>query len=125
MLDLDPVPPDQRIWRNWDFITYWCSDQFTIATWQFGAVLVAQGFTFREIIPITFSGFLLTGIAIALAGHIATNYHIGFPLSTRMSWGMRGGVFPVFVRAFMALMWLAILNIVRFPRLLDPVTVLI
>ncbi|OQU98355.1 hypothetical protein CLAIMM_04152 [Cladophialophora immunda] len=28
-----------------------------------------------------------------------------------MSWGMRGGYFPVAIRAFMALMWLAILNI--------------
>jgi NCS1 family nucleobase:cation symporter-1 len=110
--DLDPVPPEQRTWRNWDFITYWCSDQFTIATWSFGAILVGQGFTFREIIPITFCGFLLTGIVVALCGHIATNYHIGFPLSTRMSWGMRGGAFPVLIRAFMALMWLAILNLV-------------
>ncbi|KAI1625311.1 permease for cytosine/purines, uracil, thiamine, allantoin-domain-containing protein [Exophiala viscosa] len=39
------VPPEQRKWRAWDFMTYWASDQFTIPTWEFGSSMVAQGFT--------------------------------------------------------------------------------
>ncbi|KAI1608890.1 permease for cytosine/purines, uracil, thiamine, allantoin-domain-containing protein [Exophiala viscosa] len=109
--DLDPVPPEQRKWRAWDFMTYWASDQFTIATWEFGSSMVAQGFTLREIVPLTFCGMFLTGVVCGLSGHVATTYRIGFPLSARLSWGMRFGWFPVLLRSFIALMWLGILNV--------------
>ncbi|KAL2443997.1 Allantoin permease [Exophiala dermatitidis] len=109
--DLDPVPPEQRTWRAWDFMTYWASDQFTFATWGFGSTMVAQGFTLREIVPLTFFGMVLTGTVCALSGYVGSDYRIGFPVSSRLSWGVRMSWFPVLVRAFMALMWLGILNI--------------
>ncbi|KAK7230133.1 hypothetical protein V2G26_002303 [Clonostachys chloroleuca] len=109
--DLDPIPPEQRTWRAWDYMSYWASDQFAIATWEFAASMVAQGFTLREIVPLTFVGMFITGLVCVMSGHIAAKYRIGFPMSTRMSWGMRFGWFPVLVRSFTAMMWLGILNL--------------
>ena len=33
------------------------------------------------------------------------NHHIGFTVSSRFSWGMRGSYFPVVLRVFVACMW--------------------
>lgn len=32
-------------------------------------------------------------------------HHIGFTVSSRFSWGMRGSYFPVVLRVFVACMW--------------------
>ena len=33
------------------------------------------------------------------------NHHIGFTVSSRFSWGMRGSYFPVVLRVFVACIW--------------------
>ena len=35
----------------------------------------------------------------------AAVYHFGFPVASRVSWGMRGGFFPVFVRTLVGTIW--------------------
>lgn len=92
----------------------WGSNQFTLATWSLGSTLASFGFTLREIVPIAAGGQAICAIALTIAGWVGAEYHIGYPIVSRLSWGMRLAWFPVLVRGFMALMWLAILNLVRF-----------
>lgn len=35
----------------------------------------------------------------------AAVYHFGFPVASRVSWGMYGGLFPVFVRTLVGTVW--------------------
>jgi cytosine/uracil/thiamine/allantoin permease len=43
------------------------------------------GFTAREVIPLTFAGFLICGFVVSLTGKIAATYHVPFPVIVRSS----------------------------------------
>jgi len=43
------------------------------------------GFTAREVIPLTFAGFLICGFVVSLTGKIAATYHVPFPVIARSS----------------------------------------
>jgi len=86
------------------------------------------GFTAREVIPLTFAGFLICGFVVSLTGKIAATYHVPFPVIARSSLyvdsfysyachlifsqfffsGMWGCVPMIFLRSTVALMWTAI-----------------
>ena len=50
-------------------------------------------------------GYTLAGAFVTLAGRIGAVYHIGFPVASRASFGIWGGLWPVFNRAVMACVW--------------------
>lgn len=50
-------------------------------------------------------GGVLTGLLAVACGWMGENHHIGFTVSSRFSWGMRGSYFPVVLRVFVACMW--------------------
>lgn len=50
-------------------------------------------------------GGVLTGLLAVACGWMGENHHIGFTVSSRFSWGMRGSYFPVVLRVFVACIW--------------------
>ncbi|GAA5926573.1 hypothetical protein JCM3775_001054 [Rhodotorula graminis] len=106
--DLDPVPREKRTWGMLSIISYWTSDQFSPASWSLGASLIAMGMTAREAIPITFVGFTLCGIIIAVNGKIGSLMHVSFPVLARASLGPWGSFPAIIVRCILSLLWLAI-----------------
>ncbi|PWN50112.1 hypothetical protein IE53DRAFT_110835 [Violaceomyces palustris] len=108
--DLRPIPKGKRTWKSRDWISMWVSDQYAPATWELGSSLAGLGLPARVAIPLSFFGFLIIGVVMWLAGNIGATYHIPFPVINRSAWGIRGSYFPVFARAFLALMWLTILT---------------
>ncbi|GAA5994946.1 uncharacterized protein JCM10292_004445 [Rhodotorula paludigena] len=106
--DLDPVPREKRTWGLLSTVSYWCSDQFSPSSWSLGASLIAMGLTAREAIPITFFGFFLCGIIIAINAQIGASTHCSFPVLIRASMGMWGSYPAILVRCILSLLWLAI-----------------
>lgn len=52
-----------------------------------------------------FLGHLLGAIGIVLHSRSAAQYHFGFPVESRVPWGLRGAYFPVFVRTLVGTIW--------------------
>lgn len=50
-------------------------------------------------------GGILAGLLAVACGWMGEIHHIGFTVSSRFSWGMRGSYFPVVLRVFVACMW--------------------
>ena len=50
-------------------------------------------------------GNLIVGALCVLSGHPGAKWHIGFPVIQRASWGVRGYVFVVVQRVFLACIW--------------------
>lgn len=50
-------------------------------------------------------GGVLTGVLAVFCGWMGERHYIGFTVSSRFSWGMRGSYFPVVLRVFVACMW--------------------
>ncbi|KAF2403108.1 NCS1 allantoate transporter [Trichodelitschia bisporula] len=106
--DLDPVPRHKRKWTAISLISYWQSDAWNTATWQFASSIIAIGLTWRESIGIVAISFFTISIVIALNGAMGVLYHAPFPVLARASWGFWGSYVAIISRAILAIFWFAI-----------------
>ncbi|KAH7320652.1 uracil permease [Stachybotrys elegans] len=106
--DLDPVPVEDRKWGLVSLISYWISDAFNAATWQFAAGIIAVGLTWRESLGIVAASFFIVSIVIAFNGAIGVLYHVPFPIIARASWGFWGSYIAIISRGILAIFWFAI-----------------
>ncbi|KAF2731365.1 hypothetical protein EJ04DRAFT_554776 [Polyplosphaeria fusca] len=109
--DLDPVPPEERTWGGIDYWAYWCSDMLAPPLAATVSSVMALGFTARETIPIVFFGFAICSVVITLTGKMGATYNVPFPVIVRSMFGMYGSFPAICIRAFVALMWTAILTV--------------
>ncbi|KAF2453304.1 permease for cytosine/purines, uracil, thiamine, allantoin-domain-containing protein [Lineolata rhizophorae] len=109
--DLDPLPQEKRTWRGLDYWAYWCSDMLAPPLASTVSSVMALGFTARETIPIVFFGFAICSVVITLTGKMGATYAIPFPVIVRSVFGMYGSLPAICIRAFVALMWTAILTV--------------
>lgn len=114
-----------HLWHS-DVITgYWTVGGSNISAWAVGSTLLAFGLSPQQAIGVVVShqhqhpaftitsslhedqiiGGVLTGLLAVACGWMGEKHHIGFTVSSRFSWGMRGSYFPVVLRNFMACMW--------------------
>ncbi|KAJ0424267.1 permease for cytosine/purines, uracil, thiamine, allantoin-domain-containing protein [Aspergillus carlsbadensis] len=110
-LDLDPVPRAGRLWGPLSFVSYWISDAFNSATWQFASSIIAVGLSWRESIGIVALSFFIISFVIAANGAVGAIYHIPFPVIARASWGFWGSYIAIVSRSILAIFWFAIQNV--------------
>ncbi|KAH3912550.1 hypothetical protein HBI56_153810 [Parastagonospora nodorum] len=108
--DLDPVPRHARKWGVTSFISYWVSDAFNAATWQFASSIIAIGLSWRESLGIVALAFFMISFIIALNGAIGVIHHVPFPVLARASWGFWGSYIAIISRAILAIFWFAVQN---------------
>ncbi|KAF2791929.1 hypothetical protein K505DRAFT_308590, partial [Melanomma pulvis-pyrius CBS 109.77] len=109
--DLDPIPPEERTWGAIDYWAYWCSDMLAPPLAATVSSVMSLGFTARETIPIVFFGFAICSVVITLTGKMGATYNVPFPVIIRSIFGMYGSFPAICIRAFVALMWTAILTV--------------
>ncbi|KAI5799062.1 permease for cytosine/purines, uracil, thiamine, allantoin-domain-containing protein [Geopyxis carbonaria] len=108
-LDLDPVVPALQTWGGLDYWAYWCSDMLAPPLAATVSTVMSLGFTARETVPIVFFGFAICSVVVTLTGKMGARYHVAYPVIVRSSFGMVGSYGAIVIRAFVALMWTAIL----------------
>ncbi|KAL3957547.1 hypothetical protein ACCO45_008125 [Purpureocillium lilacinum] len=104
--DLIPIPPDRRTYGIWSYVGYWTVSGSNISAWSTGSTLLAFGLSPQQAIGVVILGGVLTGCLAVACGWMGANHHIGFTVSSRFSWGMRGSYF--LLRVFVACMWFGI-----------------
>lgn len=40
---MDPVPPKERTWNSWNYVSYWISDAANPGAWQLASSMLAVG----------------------------------------------------------------------------------
>ncbi|KAL1859665.1 hypothetical protein VTK73DRAFT_7515 [Phialemonium thermophilum] len=103
--DLIPIPPERRTYDVWSYFGYWTVSGSCISAWSTGSTLLAFGLSPQQAIGVVIIGGFITGLLAVACGWIGEVHHIGFTVSSRFSWGMRGSYFPVVIRIFVACMW--------------------
>lgn len=105
-VDLEPTPPAQRNWSSWYFFAFQFSIAFSPTTYNIGSSLFAIGLTWQTIIIASFVGTGLCCIVIFLNSRGATLYHIGFPVYVRISAGIFGSLWFIFIRMIVAIFYM-------------------
>ncbi|KAK0665682.1 putative uracil permease [Cercophora samala] len=103
--DLKPVEPARRQWGPWNFVGFWIADSFNINTWMISGSMIVGGLSWWQSWICVWLGYAISGFFICLTGRIGAQYHIGFPVVARSSFGIWGSLWPVFNRAIMACIW--------------------
>ncbi|KAL2016324.1 hypothetical protein VTK56DRAFT_3865 [Thermocarpiscus australiensis] len=103
--DLKPVEPERRQWGPWNFAGFWVADSFNVNTWMIAASMIVGGLSWWQSWLCIWVGYTIAGFFICLTGRIGATYHIGFPVTSRASFGVWGSLWPVFNRAAMACVW--------------------
>ncbi|KAL7908463.1 permease for cytosine/purines, uracil, thiamine, allantoin domain-containing protein [Trichoderma velutinum] len=106
--DLIPIPPDRRTFHMWSYLGYWTVSGSNLSAWSLGSTLLAFGLSPAEAIGVLILGGFLTGCLAVVAGWPGAKHNIGFTVSSRFSWGMRGSYFPVIIRCFTGCIWFGI-----------------
>lgn len=65
---MDPVPPEKRTWRTWDFIAYWISDATNAAVWQLASSMLAVGLSWRQALPAIAVGNTIIAVRLRFNG---------------------------------------------------------
>lgn len=96
--DMDPCPPKARTWTTFNYITYWISDAFNVATWDLASSMLAVGLSWRQALPAIAVGHLLIALVITANGYIGARLHVPFPVLNRSSFGFYFSYFSVVSR---------------------------
>lgn len=105
-IDLEPTPPDKRNWSPWYFFAFQFSIAFSPTTYNIGSSLFAIGLTWYTITIASFVGTGLCCVVIFFNSRGATLYHVGFPVYVRISTGIYGSLWFVFIRMIVAIFYM-------------------
>lgn len=103
--DLAPSTPVRQTWTVWSFFAYWWSESWNVSTWSVGASFITLGATVRDAILVVFFANLLSAVIIVLNGRAAARYHVGYPVLSRVSFGIYGEYFVVVLRSILGIIW--------------------
>lgn len=106
--DMEPCPSEARTWSTYNYIAYWVSDAFNVATWEVASSMLAVGLSWRQSLLAIAIGNLLIGFAVTANGYIGARHHIPFPVLNRSSFGFFFSYFSVVSRCILALFWFAV-----------------
>lgn len=88
--DLIPIPADRRTYGIWSYFGYWTVSGSCISAWSTGSTLLSFGLSPQQAIGTVAIGGILTGFLAVACGWLGEVHHIGFTVSSRSAWGMRG-----------------------------------
>ncbi|KAL3463473.1 permease for cytosine/purines, uracil, thiamine, allantoin-domain-containing protein [Aspergillus heterothallicus] len=103
--DLLPSPVDRQTWNTWSFFAYWWSESWNVSTWSIGASLISAGASVRDALLVVFFANLLSATVMVLNGFASSRYHVGYPVLSRVSFGIYGHYFVVVLRSILGIIW--------------------
>ncbi|DAA73008.1 TPA_exp: NCS1 allantoate transporter [Trichophyton benhamiae CBS 112371] len=96
--DIRPLPPSRRTWSTLTFVGWWSVWQLSLTNWQLGAALVASSLSVWQTMIAVILGRIIAAIVAVMIGYIGAEWHIGFPVYSRVIWGIFGAIVPTVIR---------------------------
>ncbi|KAL1960483.1 hypothetical protein VTO42DRAFT_7782 [Malbranchea cinnamomea] len=106
--DIRPLPPARRTWTQWAFISFWAINQIALGNWQVGASLIAVGLSVWQTVIAVIIAKAIIAIVAVFNGYVGAQWHIGFPVFSRMIWGMYGSYLAILQRILLSVVWFAV-----------------
>lgn len=103
--------PKQRANRppGWfNFFGYWAISSLNISNWQSPNTFLTEGLSVRQAMMVIVLGRLLISLFSLLVAWCGLQWHIGFTIQSRFSWGLRGSYIPLLQRVLLNFIWTAV-----------------
>ncbi|KAL7421102.1 hypothetical protein Q5752_003986 [Cryptotrichosporon argae] len=103
--DLVPSPPTRWTWNEWSYLAYWWSEAWAVSTWSVASSMVALGMSVGDALLVQLFACILSAVVIVFNGFAAERYHIGYPVLSRVTYGIFGSYFFVLLRSILGIIW--------------------
>ena len=108
--DLEPVSAENQTYGITAISAYWSIPNCSIMTYSTGGALIGLGLNAKSSIVAIVIANLAISFYIVLSGFMGFKYHIGFGLTQRMVFGIKGSYFGVLVRMGLSLVMFGYLS---------------
>ncbi|OKL60007.1 hypothetical protein UA08_04892 [Talaromyces atroroseus] len=105
--DIRPLPPSRRSWGRLSYISFWAINQICLSNFQIGSSLVAIGLSVWQAVIAIILGKIIIALVAVSNGYVGATWHIGFPVWSRVVWGVYGSYVAIVQRIFLAIIWQA------------------
>ncbi|SMC07038.1 nucleobase:cation symporter-1, NCS1 family [Sulfobacillus thermosulfidooxidans DSM 9293] len=106
--DLAPVKASQKTWTAYNFLTVWMGMVHNIISYEVAGGLILLGMSAWEAIFTIIVGNLILLVPMLLNGYQGTRLRVPFPVLIRSSFGVKGAVIPVILRAVVGIGWFSV-----------------
>ncbi|KAI1919221.1 hypothetical protein LOZ12_004219 [Ophidiomyces ophidiicola] len=106
--DIRPLPPHRRTWNVYAFLSFWAINQIALSNWQVGSSLVAIGLSVWQTVIAVIIGKLIIAAVAVFNGFVGAEWHIGFPVFSRVVWGIYGSYLALLQRILLSVVWFAV-----------------
>lgn len=103
--DIIPMGPERRIWGVWSYLSYWSITNITISTWSGASSLLSLGLSVGETMGIIILGNVIISALALLNAAPGGYYHIGYTISQRVVFGIRGSIIGIVIRIILSIVW--------------------
>jgi putative hydroxymethylpyrimidine transporter CytX len=100
----EPVPPEKRILRAFDYFVLWSSLAVGLLVLQAGGLLI-PGLSLIEAIGVAVAGSIIGSLMLALAGGLGSKYGIPTMVSLRAVLGLKGSYIPTALNTIQLVGW--------------------
>ncbi|CRK24231.1 hypothetical protein BN1723_013215 [Verticillium longisporum] len=112
--DIRPIETERRTWGYLEYHNFWLLINCNIATYMTGSALIPFGLNWYQAFIAIIIGNVIAAVAVILNSLPGSYYHVGFPVFSRVVWGMWGSQFTIWNRIFLSLVWSEIFNMYGF-----------
>jgi NCS1 family nucleobase:cation symporter-1 len=106
--DIRPLPPWRRSWGRYAYVSFWAINQVALTNFQIGSSLVAIGLSVWQAVIAVIVGKILIALVAIFNGYVGATWHIGFPVWSRVVWGIYGSYVALVQRIFLSVLWQSI-----------------
>ncbi|KAJ5190083.1 hypothetical protein N7491_007874 [Penicillium cf. griseofulvum] len=106
--DLRPLPPSRRKWTGMTYLGWWSIWMMGLSNFQVGSSLVALNMSVWQAMVCVILGRIVIALVAILSGAVGSRWHIGFPVFSRVIWGMRGSYGAILLRILLGLVGFAV-----------------
>lgn len=106
--DLVPVSGEKKNWTWWAYAAIWMGIVHNIVAWEVAANLMAVGMSFWQAFGCVIAAYLVAFLAIAFNSYSGAKYGVPFPVLIRASFGTKGSIIPVGIRAILGIFWFGV-----------------
>ena len=103
--DIIPMSPERRIWGVWSLTFYWSITNVTISSWTGASSLLSLGLSAGETMGIILIGNVIIAALALLNAAPGGYYHIGYTISQRVVFGIRGSWVGIIIRIILSIVW--------------------
>ncbi|ODV98240.1 hypothetical protein PACTADRAFT_64087 [Pachysolen tannophilus NRRL Y-2460] len=103
--DLEPMPPNRRIWGFWSFFGYWAVPNITIWTWSTGSAMLSLGLNIQQTMGALTLGNVIICIYTCLNSGPGSKFHIGYTVCQRMIFGVYGSGLGIVIRIVLSIVF--------------------